>query len=230
MAEFVHPEWLVEPDWLEAHLHDPDLRIVDCDLVDAYRRAHIPNAVVYSDRLYKDPDDHRYIMGPEQFAAAMSSLGIGDDTQVVGYDTTGTLHAGRLWWCLSYYGHRNVRVLDGGWQRWLQDRRPITMAVPEVAPATFTPRPDESLRATADYVLEALGRPDAVILDVRSDAEWTGANDRGNKRAGHIPGAVHIEWLNNVTAGDVRRLKPPDELRAMFEAAGVTPDKEVVTV
>jgi thiosulfate/3-mercaptopyruvate sulfurtransferase len=102
--------------------------------------------------------------------------------------------------------------------------------VPKVSPAVFTPRPDESLRATVEYVLEAMSRPDVVVLDVRSDGEWTGANDRGNQRAGHIPGAVHIEWTNNVTAGDVRCFKDPDELRAMFEAAGVTPDKEVITL
>jgi thiosulfate/3-mercaptopyruvate sulfurtransferase len=105
------------------------------------------------------------------------------------------------------------------------------MAMPPLpAPASFTPRRDDSLRATAAYIMEqAIDDPDVVLLDVRSDAEWLGLNDRGNKRAGRIPGAVHLEWLNNVTPDEERRLKPAEALRAQFEAIGVTPDKEIVT-
>jgi thiosulfate/3-mercaptopyruvate sulfurtransferase len=79
--------------------------------------------------------------------------------------------------------------------------------------------------------MEAMARPDVVVLDVRSDEEWMGTNNRGNKRSGRIPGSMHIEWLNNVESADAgRRWKSPAELRAMFEAEGVTPDKEVITV
>jgi thiosulfate/3-mercaptopyruvate sulfurtransferase len=230
MADFARKDWLADGAWLEAHLGDPELRIVDCDSLDAFGRAHLPGAVAFRDRLYKNPDDPRFVMAPEQFAAAMASLGVGDATEVIAYDASGTLSAGRLWWCLNYFGHPRVRVLDGGWNRWLKEGRPVTTAVALVEPARFTPRRDESLLATADYVLAALSRPDAVILDVRSDGEWEGTNDRGNKRVGHIPGAVHIEWLNNITEDDVRCLKSPAELREAFEAAGITPDKEVITV
>ena len=107
----------------------------------------------------------------------------------------------------------------------------MTMAVTSVEPATFRPgSPDESLRATAEYIRAAMSRPDVVIVDVRSLAEWRGENDRGNRRAGHIPGAVHIEWLNNIEGDESRRWRTPAALREMFEAAGVTPDKEVITV
>jgi thiosulfate/3-mercaptopyruvate sulfurtransferase len=230
MAGFAHPDWLVDPDWLEKRLDDPTIRIVDCDNRDAYRRAHIPGAVGVADNYFKNPDDRTFIMEPDQFADTMSRMGIGDDTEVVAYDGFGSLYAGRLWWCLNYYGHARVRVLDGGWNRWLLARKPITIDEPHPARAVFTPRVNEESRATAEHILANLGRPDFVVLDVRSDGEWDGSNARGNKRAGHIPGAVHIEWLNNVTDDAVKALKSADELREMFAAAGVTPEKEVVTV
>ncbi len=119
MTQFSNPEMLVDGDWLQARLGQPDLRVVDCDGAGAYRRAHIDGAVFSDKHPYKGADDHRLVMGPEEFAATMSALGIGDDTQVVAYDTNGAVSSGRLWWCLNYYGHTNVRVLDGGWSRWL---------------------------------------------------------------------------------------------------------------
>lgn len=233
MTEFTRPEMIVETDWLAEHLNDPDLRVVDCDLPEQYRRAHLPGAVnPPGDHYYKDPDDRRFIMQPAQFAAAISQLGIGNDTDVVGYDASGGLYATRLWWCLSYYGHDRVRVLNGGWNRWLQEGRPITMAAPKVDAGVFKPgAPVEDIRATAEYIMQAMSRPDVIVLDVRSDEEWMGTNNRGNKRSGRIPGSVHIEWLNNVESAEQgRRWKSPAELRAMFEAEGVTPDKEVITV
>jgi thiosulfate/3-mercaptopyruvate sulfurtransferase len=233
MADYAHPEMLVECDWLQAHLDDPSLVIVDCDLPDQYRRAHISGAINPTvDHYYKDPADRRFIMGPETFAATMAAMGIGDDTPVVGYDASGGLYAARLWWCLAYYGKRDARVLNGGWNAWLAEGRPITMAEPpRRPPARFTPRPDPSVYASAEYIM-AKGIPsaDVVLLDVRSDGEWTAANDRGNRRAGRMPGAVHLEWLNNLQTDEGRRLKPAADLRAQFEALGVMPDKEIVTV
>jgi thiosulfate/3-mercaptopyruvate sulfurtransferase len=227
---YAHPELLVAADWLEAHLNDANLRLVDCDPFDSFRRAHIPGAACPRDNRFKDPDNPRFVMKPEQFASAMAELGIGDEMDVVLYDASGSLNAGRAWWCLAYYGHTRVRVLNGGWNLWLKQARPVTMHESRPSAGPFTPRADESLRASAEGLMAMLDRPDVVVLDVRSDGEWLGTNNRGNKRAGHIPGAVHIEWTNNVTADDERCFKSPQELKAMLEAAGVTPDKEIVTV
>ena len=135
MNDFARGDLLVDNDWLAAHLDDPNIRIVDCDVPDAYGRAHIPGAVNFGDHYYKDPDDRRFIMTPAQFAAAMASLGIGDESIVVGYDNLGARYAGRLWWCLSYYGHESMHVLDGGWSRWLQEGRPLTEEVPPLRAA-----------------------------------------------------------------------------------------------
>jgi thiosulfate/3-mercaptopyruvate sulfurtransferase len=239
MTGFAHSEMLVDGAWLASHAGDANLRIVDCDGAEAYKRAHIPGAVSLppdkgigplQSSFFKDPGskDAALVMTPEQFAAAMAGLGIGNDTTVVVYDSGGSMHAARLWWCLNYYGHTDVKLLDGGWRRWLAEARPISLDETVPPHAAFTPRTNASLHASAEYLLTAYQRPDVVVLDVRSDGEWDGTNTRGNKRGGHIPGAVHLEWTNNV--GDNHALKPADALRAMYEAAGVTPDKEVITV
>jgi thiosulfate/3-mercaptopyruvate sulfurtransferase len=229
--EYSREKMVVDGEWLEAHLRDANLRIVDCDSRGAYERAHIPGAVQSTKHPYKEPNRPLYVMAPAQFAAAMSELGIGDDTTVVAYDSGGGVPAGRLWWCLNYFGHKDVKVLDGGWGLWLKQGRPVTMAVPSVATTVFTPRLDESLLATGDYVRETLSQPDVIVLDVRTDAEWDGTRLPGNNsRGGHIPGSVHLEWTQSLVPGEDRCLLPSGDLRELLAAAGVTPDKEVVTI
>jgi thiosulfate/3-mercaptopyruvate sulfurtransferase len=233
MADFAHPEMLIETDELAARLNDPKLRIVDNDVFPMYQRAHIPSAVGNrGDHYFKGKADARFIAPPEEFAAMIEALGIGDDTEVVGYDASGSLYATRLWWSLAYYGHPGARILNGGWNKWLAEGRPITMNEPQIEPTKFTPRQaDESLYAGADYIMANFRRPDFVLVDVRSDSEWDGTNSRGNKRSGRVPGSVHLEWTNNVQASLTDRTqKSADELRAMYEALGVTPDREVVTM
>jgi thiosulfate/3-mercaptopyruvate sulfurtransferase len=231
MPDYARSDLLVDGGWLQEHLDDPNLRVVDCDVPDAYRRVHVPGAVNPKDNFFKDPDaNRRFVMTPEQFQAEMARLGIGDETLVIAYDAGGTT-AGRLWWCLNYYGHSNVRVLNGGWNQWLSEGRPLTMAEPKPGPpGAFTPRTESSLLADAEHIIAVLDRPDVVVLDVRSDGEWDGTNMRGNKRQGHMPGAVHIEWTHNLTPDELRRFKSSEELKSMFESAGVTPDREVITV
>ncbi len=230
---YAHPELLVETDWLAEHLNDPDLRIVDADYPASYARAHIPGAVGHlSDNIYlKTKNGDTFIMGPEQFAETMAKMGIGDDTLVVAYDSHMSLYAARFWWALNYYGHTNAKVLNGGWHKWLLEGRPTTMAVPTIDASafTFTPRVDESVITSCELLRSAVGRPDSAIVDVRTDGEWNGTVDRGNKRAGHVPGAVHIEWVNFVTPDAAHTFRPAAELREMLRAQGITPDKNVYT-
>lgn len=226
---YTHPEMLVTTEWLATHLHDTTIRIVDCDNRDAYRRAHIPGAVTFRGHNYlKEKEGALYIMGPEQFAETMSALGIGDDTVVIAYDSFSSLYAARFWWALNYYGHTQVQVLNGGWDKWLAEGRPLTMAEPRPPKVTFTPRAQEELIARWDYVRDSIGKPGRMLLDVRSDGEWTGENARGTKRGGRIPTAVHLEWLNYVDS-KTKEFKPAAELRAMFDSIGVKPESEVIT-
>jgi thiosulfate/3-mercaptopyruvate sulfurtransferase len=120
-------------------------------------------------------------------------------------------------------------VVNGGWKKWFAEGRPVSIDSPRPAAATFTPRPHPDVLCTLDYGRANVGNADVVFLDVRSDGEWDGSNNRGNKRAGRIPGAVHLEWLNFVTADAYQTIKPAHELRAMLEAVGATPDKDIVT-
>ena len=231
MAEdYARPEMLVETEWLAGHLDDPNLRIVDADYPEAYGRAHIPGATGHLDEnIYlKTAEGEPFLMGPQQFAETMERMGIGDDTAVVVYDGRMSLYAARFWWALNYYGHTNVRVLNGGWHKWLAEGRPATMA--SAAPSSgvrFTPRLNPDVHTNCALMQSAVGRTDTAILDVRTDAEWTGASDRGNARRGHVPGAVHIEWVNFMTADDRKVFKPAAELRELLRAHGVTPDKNV---
>jgi len=226
---YARPEMLVTTEWLAAHLSDANLCLVDCDNRDAYRRAHIPGAITFRGHHYlKEEEGALHIMGPEKFAATMGALGIGDDTLVIAYDSFSGLYATRFWWALNYYGHTQVKVLNGGWDKWLAEGRPVTNAVPQAKKATFTPRVQEELIARWDYVRDSIGRTDRTLLDVRSDEEWTGANARGTKRGGRVPSAVHLEWLNYVDS-KTKEFKPAEELRAMFHKVGVVPEREVIT-
>ena len=124
-------------------------------------------------------------------------LGIGDDTLVISYDNSQSLYAARLWWALNTYGHSNVKVLNGGWRGWIAGGHGVGLERPAPAQGvTFTPNRDESLLVKVDELKEACNLDSAVIWDVRSDGEWDGSEQRGNQRAGHIPGAVHLEWFN----------------------------------
>jgi thiosulfate/3-mercaptopyruvate sulfurtransferase len=227
---YARPELLVEPDWLIEHANDPNVRVIDCATLEAYRRAHIPGAVGLPVHIYiKDPTDETFVMQPDQFKELAERLGISDNTTVVSYDDNNGLVATRFWWVLNYYGHTNAKVLNGGWHRWLTEGYPTTFHQTRPEPGSFTPRVNESLICRVDDLKARVGDSSVGILDVRTDDEWLGTNNRGNQRAGHVPGAVHLEWLNFVTSDDRRVFKPASELRAMLRDVGINPEQEVVT-
>ena len=231
MAEgtgYASPELLADTDWVSEHLGDGNLRVVDTDVVAAYQRGHIPGAVMVPDNYEKDPDTGRvHILPPEKFARMMESLGIGDDTLVVTYDNSRSLYAGRLWWAMRYYGHEKVKVLNGGWRKWVSEGRSISLDPPEDrAGVGFTPRPDPSLMVTTDQLKERFSAPGTVVWDVRSRGEYTGENPRHNQRPGHIPGAAHMEWLEMIDP-DTHTFKPAEDMRELLMAKGITPEKEV---
>ncbi len=230
-SHYPHPELLAETEWLAEHLGDPSLRLVDCDELSAYQRLHIPGAVgVLVHHYLKDPDDPHHVMPPEMFEEAMSAHGIGNDTTVVAYDSRGGLYAARLWWALDYYGHTGCKLLNGGFHKWFAEGRPVTRDETAALRASFRVRPGSDSLCTIDDVRAAMGRDDTVIWDVREPEEHTGEDPRENKRGGHIPGATHFRWLD-VTAPPERSglFLPADEIRRRLEAAGITPEKTVLT-
>jgi len=223
---------LVTTEWLEARLRDPDIVIVESSIAkQSYDEAHIPGARWvdhFADLLRPGDDSAGDVLTPEQFAALMSRLGAGQNSTVVGYGDRHNSYATRLFWTLDYYEHPGpFHVLAGGREGWLAERRPVTAVPPAVTATSYPvpPQPKAHNRATLDDVRVAVGAAGHVILDVRSREEYDGTNARA-KRGGHIPGAVNIEWTE-VAAGD-NVLKPRAELLEMFEARGVTADKDIV--
>ena len=227
-SEFAHPEYLVDAEWVDMHKGDPNVIVVDSDVPEGYRRGHIPGSVMVPDNWEKDPDTDRiHIMNPTQFASMCESLGIGDKSEVVAYDGSQSLYAARLWWSLIYYGHRKVKVLDGGWRRWVSEGRTISFDRAEQGiSTTFTPKSDDSVIAGVDELKRACDMEDAVIWDVRSRGEYDGSNSEDNRRAGHIPGAVNLEWFNVVDRHS-HKFKDPKEIRKILEDGGITPDKPI---
>ncbi len=241
--------FLVETSWLQEHLGDAHLRVVDMrgyvrtterDGVqqaeymgarDEYEQGHIPGAV-YIDwtRDIVDPHDavEAQVAAPEHFAEVMSRLGIGDQHLVVAYDAhPASQFATRLWWALRYYGHNDVVVLNGGLPKWKREGRPVTEDVPAYAAATFTPSVQKELRATAEEVLSLLGKPGVALIDARDSGQYTGRLRRGHGRAGHIPGAINVprEEIVDPASGVFRS---NEALALVFSQAQISPSERVV--
>jgi len=225
---FANPELLIETDWLAEHAGDGNVRIVDARAAEAYQAGHIPGAIHIAREDTYDPDaEIRATVGPpEQIASLFGLKGIDEYTHVVVYDKGVATRAARVFWTLEYYGHPNVSILNGGFDKWQAEAREVTTEVPEVAPVTFTVQRNASALTTRDRILGDLDATDAVILDVRTPEEFSGDDARA-ERGGHIPGAVHIEWTENYTAGEAPILRSALELANMYEQAGVTKDKRV---
>ena len=224
-------ELLVSTQWLADHLEGAgrEFALIDAGEAEAYRRAHIPGAVGAPQPYLKGRDNPRLVMTAPEFEVLAGRLGVGNDTPVVIYDGNSSRLAARVWWVFEYFGHRDVRVVDGGFNAWLDEGRAVTSVAPTPAPATFTARPDDRVLCRIDELRAIVaGGSETQIWDVRSDEEWTGATDRGNTRAGHVPGAVHLEWHELVQGPPARRFRPPDELRALLERAGINPEAETV--
>ena len=234
---YAHPELLVEPAWLQEHLDDPGVRVIDCDVAPMYQRAHIPGAVGIPAGVHhylKEPAEEGreyglHVMSPERFESLMADMGVSDDTLVVTYDSSRSLYAARVWWVLNYHGHTKVAVLNGGWDRWVHEGRPVSLASAKARVGAFHSHPKTNLVCTLEDAVARVGSESTLFWDVRTDGEWTGAETRGNRRAGRIPGAVHLEWSNLMTTDANRVFRPAAEMRSILEGAGITPEREVVT-
>jgi thiosulfate/3-mercaptopyruvate sulfurtransferase len=238
---------LVSTDWLSAHLDDPEVRVIDmrgyvitrpmepsveqadyCGAHDEYLAAHIPGAV-YIDwtRDIVDLDDPIpvQIAPPERFAAVMAESGIGDQTHVVAVDHAGGQFATRLWWDLNYYGHDTVSVLQGGWNRWVEEGHAVESGPVTPPRATFTPQPRLGLRITAEQLVHRLGRDDLQLIDARDAGQYSGARRRG-PRGGHIPGAINLP--RELFFAPEGGFLPEVELRRRIEEARISADRPTV--
>ena len=234
----------VSTQWLQDNLNNTNLRVFDVrgHVIPAsephphyfahqveYDESHIPGAVFIDWRYdITDPDSPNgtQVAPPEKFTRLMSEAGVDKDTFVVTYDDAGGLFAARLWWMLNYYGHKNVAILDGGWNKWMTEFRPITAEKPNIPQRSFVPFPDTRLRSTIDEVFAATTR-DTILVDVRSPQEFAGESSRA-KRSGHIPGAINIprkSFLNE----DLTIL-PAHEIQELLNAAGIDDSETEIVI
>jgi thiosulfate/3-mercaptopyruvate sulfurtransferase len=241
-----YPEFLVTTDWLADHLDDPKVRVLDpstllpprpdfsrYDVVpsrEEFEKGHIPGAVfvdVEHELSTPDPNLHFMLPNAQTFAAAMSRYGVSDDSFVVTYSTTSHWWATRLWWMLKVFGHERVAVLDGGFQKWQAEKRPMeTGAAQAVQVGRFTPRePNKEMVASRDDVLTAIGAGDSCTINALRPEQHSGTGGVNYGRRGHITGSISIPALAQVR--DDNTFNSIDELRVMFEQAMKAP--QVIT-
>ncbi len=227
---YARPDLLAEPDWVRERREDARVTVIDCASQDAYGRAHIPGAVgLPVDGWLKEPEGGVHVMGPESFGELMGKLGVSNDTTVVAYDDFNTTYATRLWWVLNYYGHTDAKVLNGGWHRWLTEKRPVTFHETTPEPRQFTPNPNEDVMCRLDYLKERFDDPDVKVLNVLPETHFRGeANPFGTKRVGHIPGSVNIPIEEFLTQDDRGVFKSARELEAILDKADISRDHELI--
>ncbi|MBA2520173.1 MAG: sulfurtransferase [Chloroflexia bacterium] len=232
---YAHPEMLVSTEWVGEHLDDPKVRIVESDEdVLLYDIGHIPGAVKLDWHTDLQNQVERDFINKAEFEQLLSRAGISNDTTVVFYGDRNNWYAAYTLWLFKYYGHKDVRIMNGGRAKWEAEGRPFTREVPSYEATTYTAQEaDESIRAYRDDVLAQVKAGAPALIDVRSPAEYTGEvihmqgySQEGAQRGGHVRGAQSIPWAK--AANEDGTFKSPDELKAIYGPSGITPDKEVI--
>ncbi|EKV00012.1 rhodanese-related sulfurtransferase [Leptolyngbya sp. PCC 7375] len=231
MTNYACPDTLVDTQWLADHLDDPNVRIVELALApDLLENAHIPGAVFWSIFPDLSQTDMSIKLDQATINNILSRSGIGPETTVVAYGSDIAI-GGVVFWLLTLFGHENVNVLNGGHQKWIAESRPVTTEFSTFAPTQYQAKPlDSKLRVLKADVEASLKEPDQVLLDVRTPEEYRGEvfmmkPPEGQERAGHIPGAVHVEHTD--TVNDDGTFKSFNDLKHLYSQQGITPDKEV---
>ena len=233
-------EVLVSTDWVAEHCNDSMVRLVEVDVdTSAYDKGHIPGAAGWNWTTQLCDTRIRDIVPKRELEALLGASGIGPGSTIVLYGDNSNWFAAWAFWQLKIYCHRDVRLMDGGRKKWLEEGRPLSRELPEIEPVrSATPNPDFSLRAYRPEVEAALrrtdgGHRDTVLIDVRSPQEFSGdvlappGLPETCQRGGHIPGAVNVPWSR--ACNDDGTFKSVDELASLYASAGVRPEKTVIT-
>ena len=226
-SEFAVPELIWGGAELEPRLGNPGLKVIDVRVGEAYAMGHIPGALhfsVYGVNTF-DSDEAPLKSFTRMWAFLVGLRGITVDDTIVVYDDISGMSAARAFWFLEYLGQTDVHLLDGGFNAWRDAGLPVDRDAETPKASVFKYDAVRERVATYQDMLDAIDVSDKVILDTRSEKEWLGT-DRRAARGGTIPSAVHLDWENHLTPNGT--LKPADELQTMFEARGVTPDKEIL--
>ena len=233
---YAHPEVLVDTQWVMDHLNDKEVRIaeVDYDPTANYNLGHVPGAVLFDWK--KDINDPvtRNIFSKQTCEDLMQKAGINNNTILVLYGDFNNWFAAFAFWAVKYYGFKDLRLMNGGRKKWLEEDRPISKDIPQYQRGSFkATEPDKSIRAYLNEVKEALDKENIAMVDVRSPKEFTGEilappeyPTEHAQRGGHIPGASNIPWSQAVK--DDGTFKSIEELKQMYQSKGIIPDKEII--
>ncbi len=235
MNGYAHPEVLVDTQWVADHLNDPKVRLVEVDVdTTAYDSGHIAGAVGWNWRTDTQQPIRRDIPDKAGVEDLMSRSGIANDSTVVLYGDNNNWFATFAFWLLKMYGHADVRLMNGGRKKWVDEGHPLTQELPAVTSAMYhAAEPDWSLRALRDQTASYVGAGGRALVDVRSPKEYSGEllapenlPQEGAQRGGHIPGAANIPWGQAVKEDGT--FKSAEDLAALYGGKGITADKQVI--
>jgi thiosulfate/3-mercaptopyruvate sulfurtransferase len=233
---YAHPEVLVDTQWVVDHMNDHEVRIaeVDYDPTANYNLGHVPGAVLFDWK--KDMNDPvtRNIFSRQTCEDLLQRAGVNNNTTLVLYGDFNNWFAAFAFWAFKYYGFKDLRLMNGGRKKWLEEDRPISKDIPQYQRGNFkATEPDKSIRTFLNQVKEALGRENIAMVDVRSPKEFTGEilappeyPTEHAQRGGHIPGASNIPWSQAVK--DDGTFKSVEELKQIYQSKGIIPDKEII--
>ena len=234
MANYAHPDTLVATDWVAEHANDPKVRVVEVDVdTKAYDEGHVPGALGWAWNSQLCDTVRRDILSKAQFEELMASSGISNDTNVVIYGDNNNWFAAWALWQMKIYGHKDVRLMNGGRKKWLAEGRELSKDAPKVTRTTYKAAgADNALRAFLPQVQAALAAKNTGLVDVRSPQEFTGeilappGLPETCQRGGHIPGARNIPW--GKACNDDGTFKSFDELKSLYSSEGIDGSKPVI--
>ncbi len=235
MADYAHPEVLVSTEWVAQHLNDPKIRLVEVDVdTSAYEQGHIPGAIGWNWQSQLQDTVRRDLADQRTFEELLSRAGITNDSTIVVYGDNNNWFAAWAFWQLKYYGHGDVRIMNGGRKKWIEEKRELSKDAPKPQATAYRAKtPDASIRAKREHVFAALEDKNAAkLVDVRSNDEFTGkviappGMSETAQRGGHIPTAVNVPWAQAVNEDGT--FKNADALKQLYGEKNVTGDGEVI--
>ena len=235
MADYAHPESVVDTDWVTAHGSDANVRLVEVDVdTSSYDQGHIAGAVGWNWQSQLQETVSRDLLSKEDLEKLLGSAGIDNNTTVILYGDNNNWFAAWAFWQLKYYGHDDVKLMNGGRAKWEAEGKPLTTDAANPGSKSYQAKaPNEDIRAYRDQVLAKVNSGGIALVDVRAPAEFSGellapANlpQEGSQRGGHIPGAANVPWGQAVAEDG--SFKSADDLKALYGGKGVDGSKETI--
>lgn len=222
-AEYPNENLLIETEWLSKNLNDSNIRIIDLRSSANYMKGHIRNAIPFSHELVTTTRNgvKGMVADKEAVEQALERLGISSNTKLIFYDDADSKWATYMFWVMEYHGHKNAAVLNGGYQKWEGEKRPLSTDIPKVKPVSFKAQINKNLIVDTEWVKKNISSPKVKIINVRPEKDYID---------GHIAGTINIPWLENLQGASTKVWKSKNELMQMYEKEeGIKKDETVIS-